>query len=110
MRGLLAESLRKDTRIRSDCQSGDWNTRWNSGAMEYWNDGQRGRKTIDPVFPLFLPQYCIIPTFHHSNSPKYNAQGHRSSLETQEAFLLNGVDSQFNFYYKNLGTHRTPKG
>jgi hypothetical protein len=21
-----------------------------------------------------------------------------------------GVDSQFNFYYKNLGTNRTPKG
>jgi hypothetical protein len=34
--------------------------------MEYWNDGSRGRKTIDITFAAFPAHHYIIPTFHYS--------------------------------------------
>jgi hypothetical protein len=30
--------------------------------MEYWNDGSRGRKTINMTFSAFAAHYSIIPT------------------------------------------------
>jgi hypothetical protein len=46
---------------------------WNIGIMEYWNDGSRGRKTINMTFSAFVAHYSIIPSFHHSMGPRGKA-------------------------------------
>jgi hypothetical protein len=44
--------------------------RWDNGMLEYWNN-ESLRKL--PSFPPFIsvPQYSIIPSFHHSNFPSF---------------------------------------
>jgi hypothetical protein len=39
---------------------------WNTGLMEYWNDGLRRIKGKNPYFQLLIP---TIPIIQHSNIP-----------------------------------------
>jgi hypothetical protein len=65
------------------------------GITEYWNDGVRGGKTLNPYLSLSIP---TNPFFHYSIIPR----GHGCSAATEETAGIFFLDRGLFFSYNNF--------